>query len=93
MAQDFDRRDFLKHGATAAAALALGAAVGSTAKAAPLTAPPTAIPTPQLDHVRVGIIGVGGRGTGHVRNLLSLEGTSLTAACDIVASKVENTQN
>ncbi len=91
MAKDFDRRDFLKKGATAAAALALGAAVSSKANAAPLSAPPSPIPVPpKMDHVRIGIIGVGGRGTGHVRNMLRLPGCTLTAVCDIVQSKVEN---
>ncbi|MBW7998430.1 MAG: hypothetical protein FVQ81_18025 [Candidatus Glassbacteria bacterium] len=92
MAQDFDRRDFFKHGVTAAAALALGAAAGSKANAAPLTAPPSMIPAPRLDHVRIGIIGVGGRGTSHVRNVLRLDGATLTAACDLVPGKVENVQ-
>ncbi|MCL4401999.1 MAG: Gfo/Idh/MocA family oxidoreductase [Acidobacteria bacterium] len=73
-----NRRDFLRRGAAwAAAAVAL----------------PAGGQRQGLDKVRVGIVGVGNRGTGHVRNLLRMPGVELKAACDIVASKVENTQN
>jgi predicted dehydrogenase len=47
----------------------------------------------KLNSVRVGIVGVGGRGTGHVRNLLKIPGVEVKATCDIVPSKVENAQN
>jgi hypothetical protein len=93
MAQDFGRRDFLKKGAAAAAALAVGTAVTSNANAAKLTASPSPIPIPEkMENVRVGIIGVGGRGTGHVRNLLKVPGCTITAACDLDPLKVENVQ-
>ena len=46
-----------------------------------------------LSTVRAGIIGVGGRGTGHVRNLLRLDGVEVNAVCDLVPSKVERVQN
>ncbi len=46
-----------------------------------------------LATVRVGVVGVGGRGTGHVRNLLRLPGVEIKAVGDIVPSKVENAQN
>ena len=77
MSTDQNRRDFLKR----AAALAAGLAV------------PAAAQKKGLATVRVGIVGVGGRGTGHVRDLLRIPGVELKAACDIVASKVENVQN
>jgi len=50
-------------------------------------------PPKPLTTVRVGIVGVGGRGTGHVRNLLRLPGVEIKAVGDIVPSKVENVQN
>ena len=93
MAQDFDRRDFIRHSATAAAALALGAAVNSQVNAAPLgTAPPPAVQAEKLETVRIGFIGVGGQGTSHVRNMLKVPGTKITAACDLVQDKVANVQ-
>ncbi len=75
-----NRRRFLKHG------LAVGAgwlAAGRFRLAA----------SQPLEKVRVGVIGVGGRGSGHVRDLLRLEGVEIRAVCDIVPSKVERIQN
>ena len=46
-----------------------------------------------LGRVRAGLIGVGGRGTGHARNLLGIDTVELKAVCDLVPSKVENVQN
>lgn len=43
--------------------------------------------------LRIGIVGVGGRGMGHVRNMLRIAGVQVKAVCDIVPSKVENAQN
>jgi predicted dehydrogenase len=77
MQNPIHRRDFL------------AAAAGFAASAA-LAPAQTAKPIPEL---RVGFIGVGGRGTGHVRDLLRLEKVTLKAVCDIVPSKVENVQN
>jgi predicted dehydrogenase len=45
-----------------------------------------------VDPVRVGYVGVGGRGTGHLRSLLKLEGVEIRAVCDIVEEKVANAQ-
>ncbi|MFB3826550.1 MAG: Gfo/Idh/MocA family protein [Bryobacteraceae bacterium] len=78
MSRSLNRREFFQRGAA-------------------LAAVPLALPgrgrNQGLASVRVGIVGVGNRGTGHVRNLLRLPNVELKAACDIVASKVENTQN
>lgn len=79
MTTEQNRREFLRSGAAALA----GAAFAQTA-----SAQKKGIPT-----VRVGIVGVGSRGGGHVRTLLRLPGVELKAACDIVASKVESVQN
>lgn len=72
-----DRREFLSRSAALAGALAFGQAA-SAQDARP---------------VRVGIIGVGGRGMGHVRDLLAVPGVQLKAVCDITASRVEMAQN
>ena len=77
MKTDQNRRHFLKQAAALAATLAA----------------PAAAQKKGLASVRVGIVGVGGRGTGHVRDLLRIPGVELKAACDIVASQVENVQN
>jgi hypothetical protein len=43
--------------------------------------------------VRVGVVGTGGRGTGHVGTLLAIEGVEIAAVCDLVESKAVNAAN
>ncbi len=43
--------------------------------------------------IKAGIIGVGGRGMGHVGDILRVPGVELKAVCDIAASRVEMAQN
>ena len=64
-----NRREFVKSGAAAG----LGLAAGHRAMAH----------QPPMDSVRVGFVGVGGMGTGHIRNLVRVEGAAITAICDI----------
>lgn len=45
---------------------------------------------PKLDRVRIGIIGIGNRGSGAVRRLSRIEGTEITALCDLIPEKVES---
>jgi hypothetical protein len=40
--------------------------------------------------VRIGVIGTGNRGTGHVNTLLSIDGVEVAAVCDLVESKASN---
>ena len=40
--------------------------------------------------MRVGVIGTGNRGTGHVNTLLTIEGVEIAAVCDLVESKAAN---
>jgi hypothetical protein len=91
---DPTRREFLKVGAAAT----LGAAI--TACAAPAAGAPvspmpatTLFAAPPLDRVRVGFVGVGGQGTVHVENFLTLEGVDVKAICDIVPEKVRASQD
>lgn len=76
MNQAISRRQFIRQGATAAAALSFGAA---------------AVAKP-LEEVRIGFIGVGARGTSHVREFLKLDRAALKAVCDIVPERVERAQ-
>jgi len=70
----------LKLSGTAVAAGALAArdmaAVEAQESAAPLAAPP-------METVRIGYVGIGGQGGGHVRNLVKIPGCRITAVCDI----------
>lgn len=45
-----------------------------------------------LDRVRVGFIGVGGRGSGLLGNLLSIDGVVIKAVCDVVPGRVKAAQ-
>ena len=62
--------------------------------AAPKGAPATMIGVPfeAKERVRLGIIGVGGRGTSLLRDLLVVENVDVKAICDLVPEKVEHAQ-
>jgi predicted dehydrogenase len=82
-----DRRDFLKLSGSAVAAGALRSTTPDTAEAqaveaAPLTAPP-------METVRIGYVGIGGQGSGHVKNLLKIPGCRITAVCDVRPERTE----
>ena len=40
--------------------------------------------------VRVGVVGTGNRGTGHVNTLLTIDGVEISAVCDLEESKASN---
>lgn len=46
---------------------------------------------PKIDTVRIGFIGLGNRGPGHVSSMSLLEGVEIKALCDIVPEEVEKT--
>ena len=80
------RRDFLKlstlagYGAVAAKTLAPAAARAQTPPAAGQTV--MGLKIPKMERVRVGFIGVGARGNGHLGDMLKIEGVDVTAICD-----------
>jgi glycosyl hydrolase family 109/GFO/IDH/MocA oxidoreductase family protein len=83
---DLKRREFLKLGGAAVVAgatpLAAQAPAQSTAQAAPFSAAP-------IEMVRIGYVGIGGQGSGHVRNLLGIPGCRITAVCDVRQERTE----
>ena len=80
MSAAYGRRQFLRQIATA------GAAFSSAAAQVPeRTAKP-------MDVVRVGFVGVGGRGRGDLRNLLNTGGVEVRAVCDIVEANAVRAQ-
>jgi len=46
---------------------------------------------PKLDKVRIGFIGLGNRGPGHVSSMSLLEGVDIRAHCDLVPAEVDKT--
>ncbi|MFZ4506741.1 MAG: Gfo/Idh/MocA family protein [Fimbriimonas sp.] len=87
-----DRRGFLMTAGAASLALPTLALSTTTAagtkkprlqRKAPKGAKSVAgLVTPKLDKVRVGFIGVGARGSGHVAQMLHIEGVEVKAICD-----------
>jgi len=75
---DLKRRDFLKLGG---AAVVAGAA--PIPRQAVQPAAPKPFSAPPIDMVRIGYVGIGGQGGGHVNNLLKIPGCRITAVCDI----------
>ncbi len=92
------RRDFLASAAAAAisaSALSACAAEGSKQSATHAGAPAHGgglFRAPAIPKVRIGYVGTGLQGTGHLNNLLKIEGCVISAVCDIVPEKVERSQ-
>ncbi|MBA3726597.1 MAG: Gfo/Idh/MocA family oxidoreductase [Armatimonadetes bacterium] len=84
MSKGIDRRDFLK----AVGATGVGLAAGQLPTFAEAQTPKPAgqsaagLRAPKLDSVRLGFIGVGARGSGHVAQMLMIEGVEVKAICD-----------
>ncbi len=77
-----NRRDFLKVTAAAGAGIALSSLGSfSQAKEKKILKP--------LERVRVGFVGMGMQGSGHINNLLKIDGVDLVAVCDIRPEKAE----
>lgn len=86
------RRDLLKSAAVTAAGLQLGLAACGSGRT-PLKAPTIGletmmdVPFERHDVVRLGIVGVGERGTSLLSDLLAVEHLRVTAVCDIIAER------
>jgi Glycosyl hydrolase 109, C-terminal domain/Oxidoreductase family, NAD-binding Rossmann fold len=81
-----DRRDFIKLSGSAIAAGTLAARREAEVAAAPQATPFAA---PPIETVRIGYVGVGGQGSGHVQNLLKIPGCRITAVCDIRSERTD----
>jgi hypothetical protein len=101
MAQDqepknISRRNFMVRSAMGGAGLVIANEILSEnlQAATPKTTNATMIGVPFEVHerVRLGIIGVGGRGTSLLRDLLAVDGVEVKAICDLVPEKVEHAQ-
>ncbi|WP_443019997.1 Gfo/Idh/MocA family protein [Shewanella sp. KX20019] len=80
-----NRRHFLKTASLAAASLATSSfsATASTVPRPPaLGTSVMGLVVPKMETVRVGFIGVGQRGSGHVKHFCHLEGVEIIAICD-----------
>jgi len=90
------RRKFLRNISLGAGALATG--LEATADTAPSHVPQKprfnmcGYAAPKLDKVRIGIIGLGQRGSGAVERLSYIDSVEITALCDKFPERVENAQ-
>lgn len=101
-----DRREFLRLGALGGLGMALGSwgasalgahrrILGGRKSEATVCESPATLAAPDIkpiDPVRIGFVGVGGRGTSLLGELLKVEGVEIRAICDIVESKVAGAQ-
>jgi predicted dehydrogenase len=77
------RRRFLQSAAGLAAANGLSAAPAATMAGVPFQKKLT---------IRLGFVGLGGRGTGQLRNFLGVDNIAVVALCDIVKDKTDRAQ-
>jgi len=79
-----NRRDFLELGGALIAACAADVPIGASEQtsAALFAAPP-------IQTVRIGYVGIGGQGSGHVENLIKIPGCRITAVCDVRSERTE----
>ena len=97
---DISRRSFVKRTAMGGAGLLIATdLLGSNlSAAAPNSGKTTAnstmmgVPFERREKVRLGIIGVGGRGTSLLQDLLAVENVEVKAICDLVPEKVAHAQ-
>lgn len=98
-----DRRDFLKLSGLAAIGLTGANSFGCKVKSGnntdgAFTGQPrqthnqkfnmSGYAAPKLDKVRIGIIGIGGRGAAAIGRLIRIEGVEIQALCDVVPEKL-----
>jgi len=86
------RRNFLKKTSLSAASLYMASTVACTTEKE--NAPSGGaymgdFAAPKLDTVRIAMIGVGARGSGHARQLASIEGTEIVAIADLYEDLVD----
>ncbi|HTT18737.1 MAG TPA: Gfo/Idh/MocA family oxidoreductase, partial [Candidatus Sulfotelmatobacter sp.] len=93
---NISRRNFMVRTAMGGAGLVIANEIlgENLLSAAAMTSNATmiAVPFEARERVKLGIIGVGGRGTSLLRDLLTVDGVDFKAICDLVPEKVEHAQ-
>jgi hypothetical protein len=94
--QNISRRNFMMRTAIGGAGLIIANDVLSpnlvAATPKPATQTMMGVPFEAKEQVRMGIIGVGGRGSSLLRDLLAVDNVEVKAICDLVPEKVEKAQ-
>lgn len=84
-----NRREFLKKMAWGGAAMAAAGCVVPESLKIGRSGAMSAFTVPPMDRIRVGVIGVGGRGLDTCRRVQMFEGVSVTAVCDVRPAAAE----
>src|SRR5262245_6681661 len=84
-----NRRDFLKLSSAAVVAGAVAVRSAGDASAEEQAAYSAQFAAPPIELVRVGYVGVGLQGGGHVTNLNRIPGCRITAVCDVRAERTD----
>jgi len=90
--QDGNRRDFLRTAAVTGAAVMLGGLGEGGCQPVTRASKNPVFCAPILP-IRVGFVGVGGRGFSLLNILVNLEGVEVRAVCDLVEQKVQRAQD
>src|SRR5580704_5369990 len=100
--KDVSRRSFIQRTAMGGAGLLIAKDIlgsgpsselsASAPKSANAATTMTGVPFEARDRVRLGIIGVGGRGSSLLGDLLAIEKVEVKAICDLVPEKVARAQ-
>ena len=95
--QEISRRSFLKRTAIGGAGLVVATDILdpdllAAGKPKSVNSTMIGVPFDARERVRLGIIGVGGRGTSLLRDLLAVENVEVKAICDLVPEKVARAQ-
>ena len=94
--ENISRRNFMVRTAMGGAGLVIANDIlsESLSAATPKSTNATMIGVPfeAKERVKLGIIGVGGRGTSLLRDLLAVDGVDVKAICDLVPEKVDHAQ-
>ncbi|MDC3241054.1 Gfo/Idh/MocA family oxidoreductase [Flavobacteriaceae bacterium] len=88
----FNRRNFLKKSSISAASLYMASHLACSEEKEKRPSEGTYMgdfAAPKLDTVRIALIGVGARGTGHAKQLAAIEGTEIVAIADLYEDWVD----
>ena len=90
--KNLDRRKFLKKSSLSAASLYMASALACSQEKEQQASGGVYMgdhAAPKLETVRIALIGVGARGSGHAKQLAAIEGTEIVAIADLYEDLVD----
>jgi hypothetical protein len=80
--KEINRREFIRAAGAAGVSIAAGGLNAFASKDTKIEQSHVGLAAPKLERVRTAFIGVGARGSGHVAQMLMMDGVDLVAICD-----------